>query len=138
MNKTEFEALAEIRIKEARVLFEAGCWHGAYYLAGYALECTLKACIAKQVKAFYFPDKQLALDSYTHKLSDLIKTAKLNQKLLEKEKQDVTFELNWATARDWSEESRYDTSIEESQARDLINAITETNSGVLTWLMNYL
>jgi HEPN domain-containing protein len=138
MNKTEFEALAQIRLKEARVLFEAGCWHGAYYLAGYALECTLKACIAKQVKAFDFPDKQLALDSYTHNLTTLIKTAKLNQKLIEKENQDANFKLNWAAVRLWSEESRYDTSIEKSQARDLINAITDTNSGVLAWLMNYL
>jgi hypothetical protein len=138
MNKTEFETLAEIRIQEARVLFEAGCWHGAYYLAGYALECTLKACIAKQVKAFDFPDKQLALDSYTHNLATLVKTAKLNQKLTEKESQDTNFRLNWATVRVWSEESRYDTTIEEPQARNLINGITDTDSGVLAWLKHYL
>jgi len=50
-------------------------------LAGYALECTLKADIAKQVKQFDFPDKKLANDSYTHKLTDLVITTGLKQKL---------------------------------------------------------
>lgn len=138
MNKTEFETLAEIRIEEARILLEACCWHGAYYLAGYALECTLKACIAKQIKEFDFPDKKFANDCFTHNLSELLKLAKLNQKLFEQEKQDEDFKLNWATARDWSELSRYDIFIEESQARDFIKAITDTQSGVLTWLKTYL
>jgi HEPN domain-containing protein len=30
------------------VLLEAGLYAGAYYLAGYAVECALKACIAKK------------------------------------------------------------------------------------------
>ena len=59
MNKTELENLASIRIKEAEILLTADCYHGAYYLAGYSLECILKACIAKQVKEFDFPDKNL-------------------------------------------------------------------------------
>jgi HEPN domain-containing protein len=138
MNKTEFEALAEIRIKEARALFEANCWHGAYYLAGYALECTLKACITKQVRAGDFPDKKLANDFFTHDFKKLLSHAQLSQKLTEKENQDADFKLNWASVIKWTETSRYDTSIEELQARDLINAITDTNSGVLAWLMNYL
>jgi hypothetical protein len=41
MNKTELENLAVIRVKEAQILLAADCYHGAYYLAGYALECTL-------------------------------------------------------------------------------------------------
>jgi len=57
MNKTELENLVAIRIKEADILLAADCYQGAYYLAGYALECALKACIAKQVKEFDFPDK---------------------------------------------------------------------------------
>jgi hypothetical protein len=86
MNKTELESLAAIRIKEAEILLIADCYQGAYYLAGYALECTLKACIAKQVKEFDFPDKKLANDSYTHKLADLVITAGLKQKLTEQER----------------------------------------------------
>ncbi len=94
MNKSEFETLADIRIKEAQILLAADCYEGAYYLAGYAVECTLKACIAKQVKAFDFPDKKLAHDSYTHNLTKLLTTAGLKQNLIHQENQDEDFRLN--------------------------------------------
>ena len=35
------------RLREARALLGVRCWSGAYYLAGYAIECGLKACIIK-------------------------------------------------------------------------------------------
>jgi len=138
MNKTELENLAAIRIKEAEVLLKAGCYQGAYYLAGYALECTLKACIAKQVKEFDFPDKKLANDSYTHNLVSLLIPAGLTQELREQEKQDREFRLNWAIVIKWSEESRYKFAIKEQDANELFNAITDNESGILSWLKKYL
>jgi HEPN domain-containing protein len=48
MNRSDFHRLTEIRIKEAKVLLDRKCYEGAYYLAGYAVECALKACIAKE------------------------------------------------------------------------------------------
>jgi HEPN domain-containing protein len=51
MNRADFHKLAEIRIKEARVLLDRKCYAGAYYLAGYAVECALKACIARKTQA---------------------------------------------------------------------------------------
>jgi len=103
MNKNELESLAAIRIKEAEILLTANCYHGAYYLAGYALECILKACIAKQVKEFDFPDKKLANDSYTHDLAKLLITAGLRQELGKQENQNEEFKLNWAVVNKWSE-----------------------------------
>jgi len=138
MNKTELENLAAIRIKEAEILLTASCYQGAYYLAGYALECTLKACIAKQVKEFDFPDKKLANDSYTHKLADLVMTAGLKQKLTEQEKQSKEFKLNWAVVIEWSEESRYKFAITKQEAHDLFTSITDNESGILPWLKKYL
>ncbi|WP_019866645.1 HEPN domain-containing protein [Methylovulum miyakonense] len=138
MNKTELEHLADIRIKEAEILLAADCYHGAYYLAGYALECILKACVAKQVKAFDFPDKKLANDSYTHDFIKLFNIAGLKQELSEQESQNKEFKLNWAVASKWSEESRYDCAITKQNAHDLFNAITDSQSGVLPWLKNYL
>ncbi len=41
-----------------RRVVAAGMWEGTYYLAGYAVECALKACIAKQIIAEDFPDKE--------------------------------------------------------------------------------
>lgn len=138
MNKTELENLAAIRIKEAEVLLAAGCYQGAYYLAGYALECTLKACIAKQVKEFDFPDKKLANDSYTHNLASLLIPAGLTQELRAQEKHDREFRLNWAIVIKWSEESRYKFAIKEQDANELFNAITDNESGILSWLKKYL
>ncbi len=138
MNKTELENLAVIRIKEAQILLAADCYHGAYYLAGYALECTLKACIAKQVKEFDFPNKQLANDSYTHNLTRLLTTAGLKQNLTEEENQNKEFKANWAIVIQWSEESRYKSAITKQETEDFFNAITDDNSGILQWLKKYL
>jgi hypothetical protein len=50
MKRQDFQGLAAVRLKEARVLLEARCWEGADYLGGYVVECALKACIAKQTE----------------------------------------------------------------------------------------
>jgi hypothetical protein len=138
MNKTDLETLASIRMKEAEVLLTADCYHGAYYLAGYALECLLKACIAKQVKKYDFPNKQLANDCYTHNLTKLLITVGLKQKLTEEENQNEDFKLNWAVVNKWSEETRYECNIKKQDAHDLFNAIIDNDSGILIWLTNYL
>lgn len=138
MNKIELEILADIRINEAGVLLKAECYQGAYYLAGYALECILKACIAKQIKQYDFPDKKLVNDSYTHDLAKLLNTAGLKQELIRQEGIDTNFKLNWSVANKWSQESRYDHTIQSQDARDLFDAITDSQSGVLPWLKKYL
>ena len=138
MNKADLESLAEIRLQEAKVLLSAECYPGAYYLAGYALECALKACIAKQVKAFDFPNKQLANDCYTHNLAKLLVTAGLRDDLARQEKADGNFKLNWSVANSWSEEARYRTDIGEQEAIDLLEAIANDQTGILPWLRKYL
>jgi len=40
---------------------QAGFFDGAYYLAGYAVECAIKACIAKGTRRYEFPDKRKVL-----------------------------------------------------------------------------
>lgn len=137
MNKTDLEKLVELRVSEAASLLNSRNFPGAYYLAGYALECALKACIAKQVKQHDFPNKKLSEDSYSHDLQKLIGVAGLKQELAKKEKADIEFSLNWAVAKDWSELARYDHNIKETKANDLYNAITDKRSGVLAWLKTY-
>jgi|APLak6261678124_1056121.scaffolds.fasta_scaffold00001_3 HEPN domain-containing protein len=137
MNKTDLENLVEIRISEAATLLKSKNFPGAYYLAGYALECALKACIAKQVQQHDFPNKKLAEDSYSHDLQKLLGVAGLKQDLAKKEEEDTEFKLNWAVAKDWSEQARYEHNIEETRANDLYNAIIDKNSGVLAWLKTY-
>lgn len=39
MNRSDFQQLPEIRLRESQALLDASCFDGAYYLAGYAVEC---------------------------------------------------------------------------------------------------
>jgi HEPN domain-containing protein len=75
MNRLELQELARIRLREARHLLRHRFYDGAYYLSGYAVECGLKACVAKQTKRHDFPDKDRAVKSYTHDLLQLVKLA---------------------------------------------------------------
>ena len=64
MNRNDLKGLALIRLREATILLANGEYSGAYYLAGYAVECALKPCIAKQTRRHDFPDKKLAEQSW--------------------------------------------------------------------------
>src|SRR5438105_1773298 len=108
MNRADLQRVAVRRLEAANTLILSGHWDAAYYLAGYAIECGLKACIARQFREFDFADKKTVLDSYTHDLSKLVKTAGLEQKLKSATDESDDFKLNWATVKDWSEDSRYE------------------------------
>ncbi len=51
MNRTVLQLLTEDRLKDAGVLLANGRYGAAYHLAGYAVECALKACFAKLTEA---------------------------------------------------------------------------------------
>lgn len=127
MNRRDFQELSQIRLKEAKVLLEQGLWDGAYYLAGYAVECALKACIAKGTQRYEFPDRKRVELSHSHDLSQLLRTAVLEDALLGHCRLDLGFKKNWDTARLWSEQSLYRRHASES-ARELIAAIDDKAS----------
>jgi hypothetical protein len=137
MNRLELQALARDRLADSRALLRAHRYAGAYYLAGYSVECALKACIARQVRRYDFPDKKVVSDSYTHDLTKLVGIAGLKTRLESALASDRSFELNWTVVRDWSEEDRYNSAISRVEARDLYSAITARRTGVMTWLRNY-
>jgi hypothetical protein len=109
---------------------------GAYYLAGYCVECALKACIAKATLRHDFPDKTRVDSSYTHDFRKLLRVARLEDAQLEQSKRDMAFRDNWDKVQWWSEESRYSTASPE-EARGLLEAVSDQNHGVLRWLKRY-
>lgn len=133
MNRKDLQILAETRLAEARVLLKARKYSGAYYLAGYAVECAFKACIAKQFKRSEFPDKKRVNDSYTHDIEKLANLSGLDRAILDRASSDDKFRKNWNLVTEWSEKSRYETG-DRAKSRDLINAIMETDSGVMPWV----
>jgi HEPN domain-containing protein len=135
VTRFDFQRLADVRIAEAGVLLAAGMWDGAYYLAGYAVECALKACIAKLTRQDDFPDKDAAR-CYTHKIDDLVVLAKLGAIREADSKGNGALKKNWATVKDWAETSRYDVQ-PKSDAEALYAAITDPNDGVLPWIKRH-
>ena len=81
MNRTDLQRIAVAHLEAARSLLESRHWGPAYYLAGYSVECGLKACIAHQFREHDFPDKKIVDASYKHKPSDLVRTAGLEPQL---------------------------------------------------------
>jgi HEPN domain-containing protein len=136
LNRQKLKNLAVIRLREANTLLQNDSYDGAYYLAGYAIECALKSCIAKQVNRYDFPDLSTVKNSYTHKLTDLFKTAGLWMQFQEDMKLNNSLELNWTILKDWSEISRYEEHT-QSAAQDLISAIADRKEGVLKWIKQH-
>ncbi len=132
MNRADLQELSDVRIYEAKLLFEAGGYSGAYYLAGYAVECALKACFAKGVERYDFPDKNRAGQVFTHNLSDLAKLANLQQDLAAI-KDHPRLDATWQSVCKWKEDSRYSIRTKE-EAEAMIEAITSKDGGILPWI----
>src|SRR5262249_955863 len=106
------------------------------YLAGYAIECAIKACIAKQTKRHDFPDKEIANKCYVHKLEPLIVLAGKSVELDIESKIDPAFAVHWTVVKNWSEQSRYELHAEK-KARDMVLAVSDKKHGVLRWLKQH-
>ena len=134
MNRSTLQRISGLRRRDAAALLTAGQYAGAYYLIGYSVECALKACVAKQVGRYDFPDRKLANVAFTHDLEKLMRLSGLAPELEKELKTNKLLELSWAVVKDWSESSRYEIGITEPQARDLYSACTARRNGVLNWI----
>ncbi len=133
VNRTQLQILSEERARDAEALLDVGRWSGAYYLAGYAVECGLKACIAKLTQQHDFPDQKFVNSSFTHKIEDLIKLAGLGLQRDTDVKSKPLLGSNWLIIKDWNEVARYQCWT-ELHARKLVSAVTDTTNGVLPWI----
>jgi hypothetical protein len=129
--RADFQRLSTLRIEEADILLNAGKWDGAYYVAGYSVECALKSCIIKKLMATdAFPDKRFSEQCYQHNLTLLLRLADLESEL----SNAGAVVPNWDIAKDWSEQSRYEFGRGEQEVRDFLTSITDPAEGVLPWL----
>jgi hypothetical protein len=113
------------------------CWSGAYYLAGYAVECGLKACIIKCLMATdQFPERKYSEQCWTHDLERLVVLAGLKAQLDAEATADPTLDGYWVTVKDWTEASRY-TRMTKTKAEALYNAIAGKQPGVLAWIKSH-
>lgn len=131
--RDDLRANAQAKLDDAIILLKYKRYSNAYYLAGYAVEIGLKACIATQFSADVIPDKDFVADVYHHELRQLVSLAGLSAQLKE---QDDEMKANWAIVAQWKPKSRYE-SIDPMSAQLIISAITDPKSGVLQWIKTY-
>jgi HEPN domain-containing protein len=129
--KADFQMLADMRIREARILLDAGECDGAYYVAGYAVECGLKACIIRKLMTSdTWPERKFSDDCYKHDLKLLLRVADLETAM----NSAGPVAARWGQVKDWTEQSRYEFGKAEPDVRQFYEAITDPTDGVLPWI----
>jgi hypothetical protein len=95
----------------------------------------LKACIARKTNQDDFPPRDAAR-YYVHDIPKLLDSVGLSSAFEQEAGQDAIFRANWATVKDWTEETRYQ-GRGPRQAEEILTALTAINDpqhGVLQWL----
>ncbi len=134
ITRSELKKLVKQRLRDASVLMKGKRYGSAYYIAGYAVECAIKACIARQFKKSTIPEKSLVIETYQHDFERLLKTAGLFEDLEQDTKENPGLGSSWSVVKDWKPDVRYSTEKTKMDARDLIIAIENQNDGILQWL----
>jgi HEPN domain-containing protein len=136
VNRLRWQQLAERWIRDARAMLNAKRWSAAYYVAGYAVECGLKACILKRLAAqaeVIFDDRRFSDKCWTHGLEDLLRLADLEAARVTDEAANPKLGRNWLVVNDWTEQSRYQ-EFAHYEAKKLYKAITDSANGVMPWI----
>ena len=102
-------------------------------MPGYAVECALKACIAKLMKSEEFPDKTFAEKCWTHNLPQLVGLAGLKDDFEAALRANLDLQENWEIVKEWTEASRYARKT-KADATGLYEAITDRKHRVLAWV----
>lgn len=96
---TLYKLLATMRLEDASILLKHKRYHGALYLAGYAVECALKWAITRRENAIYLP-----ANLEIHGLDRLLQASGLQPGLKEDK---AVFACYSALVDDWGPDGRY-------------------------------
>ncbi|WP_165233325.1 hypothetical protein [Aquisphaera insulae] len=136
MDRAHWQQLSRERVKDAELLLGGGQWAGAYYLAGYAVECGLKSCVLAFVERnpdVIFLDRKYSEKCWTHDIGVLVALADLQSSRVADSLANPALEVNWGIVLTWSEKARYEL-IGEARARRLHEAVAHDPNGVLPWI----
>jgi HEPN domain-containing protein len=131
--------MAESRLRDAAALLSARRWSAAYYLAGYAVECGLKACVVARVRknvAVIFQDRRFSEKCWTHDYNELLVLADLKVRSDADAAANKDLHDNWELVKNWKETARYQRK-SRGDAEKLYQAITDPANGVLPWIRNH-
>jgi hypothetical protein len=139
LTRKDYQTLALKRLADAEALFRAKRFDASYYIAGYAIECAFKACIAKRMKRYDFPDRD-SNKVYTHNLKVLLAESGISGHFRQELANDPELHVKWEVTKDWSERSRYEElgkKLGRQRSEALLTAISDRNHGILQCLRKY-
>jgi len=140
MNRRSFQKLAEARLLDSKALLKAKRYDAAYYIAGYAIECALKACIAKRTRLYEFPPRDTRV-FYSHEIEKLLNLAGIEKSFQQERANDAILSQQWDFVKNWKpSDRRYDlvgTKKAANAAKALLSAMEDRQHGVLQCLSNY-
>lgn len=133
--RRELKTLADLRLREAEALFEARCYNGTVYLAGYVVELALKARICRLLRSKEYPEIGALKGAFAvHKYDQLLFLAGLVDKL---DSNQMVLE-NWSLLTFWGPELRYSPrEFSRSEALVVLEAIREPANGVFSWIRKH-
>lgn len=147
-NPTEIRNLARQRLSEAEILYQNGKYDGAFYLAGYSVELTLKAKICDRLGIPNLFDEtdsntnsikgigEIRKTLKTHNLFTLLIFSGLKQKFdMDKATNIDLAKANSLLFTAWDENARYKPCghMLDKDVEKLINLLLQSN-GILTWI----
>lgn len=136
MKRTVLQAVARAKLDDAVLLLEHQRWSNAYYLAGYAVEIGLKACIARRIVGECIPDRKFIDGIYRHEFKELLRLSGLETLLKIRIEESDVFGTNWLFVSRWRPDIRYGM-IEEDEASTIIRATADQEDGVFPWITRY-
>lgn len=105
LSSSTLRAIAQARLHDAEILFANGCFDGAGYICGYAVELALKARIGDTLNWSGYPETKKEFENLqsfkTHNLDVLLALSGKEQQL----KQSHFAE--WSIVCAWNPEARY-------------------------------
>jgi HEPN domain-containing protein len=128
--------LANLRLKEAKALYDRKLYDGACYLAGYVVELALKARICKLLDVDYPDTGDLSKIFKTHNCDSLLVLSGLRKKFDDEESSNTVFKTNWSLATKIKPEFRYQRigPNPKTETEEIIKALEDPNDGVFTWI----
>ena len=147
-SRSDLQNLTKQRLDEASALLSLNFPDAAFYLAGYSIECALKAVVCKTLDQddFYQPDRSKKATRYvqerifrefkTHNYSDLLVLSGLSAEFELARVSDPQLYLAWTDIEKagWTEQFRYELGTKSRQnVSDFIKAV----GAVIIWISNY-
>ncbi len=142
------QKLAHQRLADAAVLVATDQPDTAFYLAGYAIECALKAAVCRTLDQddFYQSDRTNKGNRYvqdrvfrefkTHNYSDLLVLSGLSTKFERACLDDLQIDSAWSFIEQtrWSEQSRYELG---TKTIDIASAFTNAVELIVLWISKH-